>query len=775
VPYIVHPIGAVSILVFEFGVDDAETILVEFLHDVIEEAKKEEVAKVINGIREKFGDEILYMVLELSKAPRTGDVEKDIAIDRVYLETLLSAPYTVQIAKVADRLHNFRCLYGIPKESWPIFLGKMRNFIWFVNESKVIPLGVKINVLREMGLVCRELSEDAESYLKSMRLPLLPERILGRTPPTLPIEDGVGECHIGGKVANYFNGPAGDGLWGGFGIERPWLPWRKFPLNLTPAGFDPLAGAGGKGQEKPESSSMQVAEKDNSGKSGKKVKEKVKPTKALVGKEQLTEDKSASKDSGRILKKLRKFWPLLLGIGGILLIGIRGVLESRPELKVLLIGLSITLAVLFFGLWWMLHRISVVLIDDLNRIFGQMFNELNEILKTLGGSGQASGWYSRFSMRHYDLTKDYYAILGVRREAPADEIKKAFRKLAFEYHPDKNPGDKAAEAKMKELNEAYEVLSNERKRKIYDEANPLAGTTDEKNLGNQRRNEGVSSGNASSLGLLISPIPVFFLNPFIFLIGLCIAEQLRFALAWVPMIEAMVVNVEAKILSLFSRNKFFPRQFNIFKDFAKKAFTQIFAFMERHYRRAAIWMAQVNMTSFLTNSFKTKPTKDTNNFGGLKGSEPSHQLTSTSWIPTNSNGEIGPPSTSKQRDIASFTLSSRVARFFACVWHPRKAGTVATNTSSSSRSISTKNWFLCISSLLLSLVRNNTLYLTKSQYEVSLSKIQAGFDEINEVLFGKPPRLAFAGINIQGSRSLTPKDNLLPQYPLGVFKDKEEK
>jgi DnaJ-class molecular chaperone len=68
--------------------------------------------------------------------------------------------------------------------------------------------------------------------------------------------------------------------------------------------------------------------------------------------------------------------------------------------------------------------------------------------------------------------KDYYKILNVSRGASADEIKKAFRKLARKYHPDVNPGDKKAEAKFKEINEAYEVLSDADKRKKYDTLGP---------------------------------------------------------------------------------------------------------------------------------------------------------------------------------------------------------------------------------------------------------------------------------------------------------------
>jgi molecular chaperone DnaJ len=65
--------------------------------------------------------------------------------------------------------------------------------------------------------------------------------------------------------------------------------------------------------------------------------------------------------------------------------------------------------------------------------------------------------------------RDYYEVLGVQRSATPDEMKKAFRKLAMQFHPDKNPGDKKAEERFKELGEAYEVLSDEQKRKTYDQ------------------------------------------------------------------------------------------------------------------------------------------------------------------------------------------------------------------------------------------------------------------------------------------------------------------
>lgn len=66
-------------------------------------------------------------------------------------------------------------------------------------------------------------------------------------------------------------------------------------------------------------------------------------------------------------------------------------------------------------------------------------------------------------------TKDYYASLGISKNATEAEIKKAYKKQAMQYHPDRNTGDKKAEAKFKEINEAYQTLSDKEKRKNYDQ------------------------------------------------------------------------------------------------------------------------------------------------------------------------------------------------------------------------------------------------------------------------------------------------------------------
>ncbi|MFG1697028.1 molecular chaperone DnaJ [Nonomuraea sp. NPDC049309] len=84
------------------------------------------------------------------------------------------------------------------------------------------------------------------------------------------------------------------------------------------------------------------------------------------------------------------------------------------------------------------------------------------------------------------LEKDYYAVLGVPKTATAEEIKRAYRKLARQYHPDTNQGDAAKEKKFKEISEAYDVLSDAKRRKEYDEARTLFGS----GVGGQRAGGG---------------------------------------------------------------------------------------------------------------------------------------------------------------------------------------------------------------------------------------------------------------------------------------------
>ena len=89
--------------------------------------------------------------------------------------------------------------------------------------------------------------------------------------------------------------------------------------------------------------------------------------------------------------------------------------------------------------------------------------------------------------------KNYYEILGISKTASADEIKKAYRNLAFKYHPDRNSGDKVAEEKFKEINEAYDVLSDEKKRADYDSFGTsnsrYSGTNNSYNRNNDFTNE----------------------------------------------------------------------------------------------------------------------------------------------------------------------------------------------------------------------------------------------------------------------------------------------
>src|SRR5262249_20077354 len=97
-------------------------------------------------------------------------------------------------------------------------------------------------------------------------------------------------------------------------------------------------------------------------------------------------------------------------------------------------------------------------------------------------------------------TKDYYGTLGIKKTASAEDIRKAFRKLARKYHPDVNPGDKSAEEKFKQISEANDVLSDPKKRKVYDQLGFYSDNIDPAAAEAYARGGGFGAGGFGSAG-----------------------------------------------------------------------------------------------------------------------------------------------------------------------------------------------------------------------------------------------------------------------------------
>ena len=102
--------------------------------------------------------------------------------------------------------------------------------------------------------------------------------------------------------------------------------------------------------------------------------------------------------------------------------------------------------------------------------------------------------------------EDLYSVLGVSRGATADEIKKAYRSLAFKYHPDRNPGDSVAEEKFKQINSAYAILGDETKKREYD----LYGSSESSSQYGYNRQNGTYGSSSYGYGSNQDPFWEFF-------------------------------------------------------------------------------------------------------------------------------------------------------------------------------------------------------------------------------------------------------------------------
>ena len=144
--------------------------------------------------------------------------------------------------------------------------------------------------------------------------------------------------------------------------------------------------------------------------------------------------------------------------------------------------------------------------------------------------------------------RDYYDVLGISRDADAAAIKRAYRKLAKKYHPDSNPGDKTAEQMFKDVNEAYDVLSDPKKKKLYDQFGHAA--FDE----TAGYGQGAGAGAGGFGGLTGQTLVIFLVISSVICLEICLAakEELAALALAVPASMALAAEMDFPVLDFLT-------------------------------------------------------------------------------------------------------------------------------------------------------------------------------------------------------------------------------